>query len=249
MLHRSTAPGRGPMCRSARARTRSRAGPGRPRPAHGRNWHRLACLPAELRHTRGACLDVVDREIRPRTALARLHVRDRRALLPANLRHVVLERAGVRLELPSEQRAPELLTPLRVVRRNLDVHDLTWQRCLLVSSVTAMPPSALTPPGSRENSGSVAARTPGHPDYFRACDRILRARSRGISGPARSRARYGAGSTTVPVPRRAASRSAGLRVRAGLTERCWRPWPGRCPLRCGAVGWLRRERCWSGTAV
>jgi len=37
--------------------------------------------------------------------------------------------------------------------------------------------------------------------------------------------------------------------RAGLTERCWRPWPGCCPLRCGAVGWLRRERCWSGAAV
>ena len=22
-----------------------------------------------------------------------------------------------------------------------------------------------------------------------------------------------------------------------------------CPLCCGAVGWLRRERCWPGTAV
>src|SRR6266581_9132297 len=88
-------------------------------PAHARNRHRLVCLPAELVHTRRTCLDVVDREVRARAALARLHVRDRRTLLPANLRRVVLERAGVRLELPPEQRAPELLALVGVVRRDL----------------------------------------------------------------------------------------------------------------------------------
>src|SRR5216683_2750467 len=154
-------------------------------PAHARNRHRLVCLPAELLHARRPCLDVVDREVRPRAALARLHVRDRRALLPADLRRVVLERAGVRLELPPEQRAPELLAPLGVVRRDLDVHDLTWQRCLLVSSFTAMPPSVLTPPGRVKLIGRPDAGLHG---YFRTRDRVLRARSRSISRPARIRA-------------------------------------------------------------
>src|SRR5215470_3623547 len=116
-------------------------------PAHARYRHRLACLPAELSHAPHTRLDVVDREVRPRAALARLHVRDRRALLPANLRGVVLKRAGVCLELPPKQRAPELLAPTGVVGRDLDVHDLTWHRCLLVWSFAAMPPSALPPSG------------------------------------------------------------------------------------------------------
>src|SRR6266581_1865061 len=149
-------------------------------PAHARNRHRLVRLPAEFRHTRRTCLDVVDREVRPHTALARLHVRDRRALLPANLRGVVLERARVRLEPPPEQRAPELLARLGVVRRDLDVHDLAWQRCLLVSSFTAMPPSVLIPPGPVRLIG----RYPDGwlPDYFHTRDRILRARAPGIPG-------------------------------------------------------------------
>src|SRR6516164_9590471 len=114
--------------------------------AHARNRHRLACLAAELVHACHARLDVIDREVRPHAVLARLHVRDRRALLPADLRGVVLERAGIGLELPPEQRAPELLACLGVVRRDLDVHDLTWHCCLPVLSVTAMPPSVVTRP-------------------------------------------------------------------------------------------------------
>src|SRR6516225_6731949 len=86
-------------------------------PAHGRNRRGLVCLAAEVLHTRRTCLDVIDSEVRPHAALARLHVRYGRALLPADLRGVVLERAGVRLKLPSEQGTPELLAPLGVVRR------------------------------------------------------------------------------------------------------------------------------------
>src|SRR5215471_16925777 len=144
-------------------------------PAHTRNRHRLVCLPAELGHSRRACLDVVDGEVRPRAALARLHVRDRRALLPADLRGVVLERAGIRLELPPEQRAPELLALAGVVRRDLDVHDLTWHHCLLVLPVTAMLPPVLPPPGRVR----LTSRCPdaGPPGYFRTRDRILRTRS------------------------------------------------------------------------
>src|SRR5206468_3392907 len=55
-----------------------------------------------------------------------LHVGDRGAGLVADPGHVVLERSGERLELPPEERAPEL-APLRgVVRRNLNVHRLAW---------------------------------------------------------------------------------------------------------------------------
>src|SRR6516162_9408128 len=160
-------------------------------PAHGRNRCRGACLPAELIHTRRARFNVIDREVRPHTALARLHIRDRYALLAADLGRVVLERAGVRLELPPEQGAPESLALAGVVRRDLDVHDLAWQRCLLVSSFTAMPLSVPAPPGRVKLIGC-------HPDtgpsgYFRTRDRILRPRSRGILRPARIRAGQGAG--------------------------------------------------------
>jgi len=155
-------------------------------PAHARDRHRLICLPAELIDPRRTCFDIVDREVRPCALLARLHVRDRRALLPADLCRVILERAGVRLELPPEQRAPELLAPLGVVRRDLDVHDLTWQRCLLVSSFTAMPPSVVGPRGHVKLIG----RRPdaGPPGYFRTRDRISLARSRRMSRLGRMRA-------------------------------------------------------------
>ena len=105
---------------------------------------------------------------------------------PADLCRVILERAGVRLELPPEQRAPELLAPLGVVRRDLDVHDLTWQRCLLVSSFTAMPPSVVGPRGHVKLIG----RRPdaGPPGYFRTRDRISLARSRRMSRLGRMRA-------------------------------------------------------------
>src|SRR6516225_5440721 len=127
-------------------------------PAHGRDRHRLACLPAEFLYPHRTCLDVVYREVRPHAVLARLHVGDRRALLPANLRRVVLERAGVRLELPAKQGAPELLAPGGVVRRDLDVHDLTWHRCLLVSSLTALPPSVPASPGGLTSSATAEHR-------------------------------------------------------------------------------------------
>src|SRR5262249_51408570 len=48
----------------------------------------------------------------------------RGTLLAAEPGHVVLRRAGVRLELPAEQGAPELARRLGVVRRDLDVHNL-----------------------------------------------------------------------------------------------------------------------------
>src|SRR5262245_24424684 len=100
-----------------------RVGAGR-EPAHARHRHRLVGLAPELGHARGARVDVVDAEVRARAALAGLHVGDRGALLVAEPGHVVLRRAGVRLELPAEQRAPELARLLRVVRRDLDVHNL-----------------------------------------------------------------------------------------------------------------------------
>src|SRR5581483_9133215 len=107
-----------------------RVGAGR-EPAHVRNRHRVAGLAAELADARRAGVDVVDVEVRANAALARLHVRDRPAARVADARHVVLRRPRVRLELPAEERAPELTTLSRVVRRDLDVHDLTGHWCLL----------------------------------------------------------------------------------------------------------------------
>jgi hypothetical protein len=60
--------------------------------------------------------------------------------------------------------SPELLAPRGVVRRDFDVHDFTWHRCLLGSLVTAMPPSVLALRG-RVNS-PAAARMPGYPAIF-----------------------------------------------------------------------------------
>src|SRR5262252_8193649 len=134
-------------------------------PAHGGNRHRLACLPAEFVHPRRACLDVVDCEVGPSAALARLHVGDRRGPRPLNLARVVLERSGIGLELPPEQRAPELLALGGVVGRDLDVHDLTWHRCLLGWSFASMPPSVVTAARPRETH-PVAARMPGYPAIF-----------------------------------------------------------------------------------
>src|SRR5690348_13061291 len=139
-------------------------------PAHAGNRRRLACLPAELVHPRRPRVDVVDREVGPGAAFARLHVGDRRALLPADLRGVVLERAGVGLELPPEQRAPELLALAGVVGRDLDVHDFTWHRCLLGLPLTAMPPPGLTPPDRRTLTGRCPDA--GSFGYFRTSDRI-----------------------------------------------------------------------------
>src|SRR6266436_8121136 len=95
-------------------------------PTHGRHRHRVAGLAAELLHPPRAGLDVVDVEVGAHPVLAGLHVRDRRALLVADPGHVVLRRAGKRLELPAEERAPELLPLGGVVCRDLDVHDLAW---------------------------------------------------------------------------------------------------------------------------
>src|SRR5581483_10092716 len=93
-------------------------------PAHLRDRHRLARLAPELAHARGAGGDVVDVEVGARPALSELHVRDRDALLLADLGHVVLGRPREGLELPPEERAPEPLALTRVVRGNLRVHDL-----------------------------------------------------------------------------------------------------------------------------
>ena len=69
-------------------------------------------------------VDVVDAEVGARPALAGLHVGDRRATLVADPGHVVLGRARVRLELPPEERAPELASLRGVVGGDLEVHDL-----------------------------------------------------------------------------------------------------------------------------
>jgi hypothetical protein len=175
MLPRSTGPEPGPMCRSARARTRSLRVRASREPVHARNRHRLVCLPAEFRHARRTCLDVVDREVRPGTALAGLHVGDRRALLAANLCGLVFERAGICLELPPEQGAPEFLARLGVVRRDLDVHDLTWQRCLLISSFTVPPSLRSAARPGQTHRWSARRRSLD----IRTLDRIMPARSHG----------------------------------------------------------------------
>src|SRR5439155_11122367 len=93
-------------------------------PAHVRHRSRLSGLAAELPHARGTSVDVVHVEVRAYPMLAGLHVADRGAGLVADSGHVVFERSRVRLELPPEERAPEL-APLRgVVRRNLNVNRL-----------------------------------------------------------------------------------------------------------------------------
>ena len=66
--------------------------------------------------------------------LAGLHVGDRPARLLAHPRHVVLERAGKGLELPAEQRAPELAALRGVVGRDLEVNYLGRHCSPLVSS-------------------------------------------------------------------------------------------------------------------
>jgi len=86
---------------------------------------------AALSHPGGAFVDVVDLEVGPGALLAGLHVRDRGALLVADLRHVVLGRARVGLELPAEQGAPELLGGPRVVGRQLEMDDLAGYVLLL----------------------------------------------------------------------------------------------------------------------
>src|SRR5205814_8878017 len=91
-------------------------------PAHAGDRHRLVRLAPELLHARRAGVDVVDVEVRARTSLAGLHVGDRPARLVADLGHVVLGRSGVGLELPPEERAPELAPFRGVVRRDLEVH-------------------------------------------------------------------------------------------------------------------------------
>jgi hypothetical protein len=54
-----------------------------------------------------------------------------RPRLVADAGHVVLEGAGRGLELPPEQRAPELASLRGVVGRDLEVHDLTGHLALL----------------------------------------------------------------------------------------------------------------------
>ena len=37
--------------------------------------------------------------------------------------------------------------------------------------------------------------------------------------------------------------------RTGPIGRSWQRWPGCCPPRCAGAAWLRRGRCWPGTAA
>src|SRR4029077_6963727 len=86
-------------------------------PAHAGDRHAVAGLTAQLADTGAAGVDVVDAEVGTRAALARRHIGDGGARLLADPGHVVLERPGERLELPAEQRAPELAAPPPAVRR------------------------------------------------------------------------------------------------------------------------------------
>src|SRR4029078_3099970 len=96
--------------------------------AHVAHGHAVARLAAQLTHAGGAGVDVVDVEVRARALLAGLHVRDGQAALLPDPGHVVLGRAGVVLELPAEERAPELAALRRVVRRDLEVDYLAGPR-------------------------------------------------------------------------------------------------------------------------
>src|SRR5438067_9645315 len=97
-------------------------------PAVRRNRRLLAGLAAELAHLRDRRLDVrcVEVEVRV-TALLRAHQRS--ACFVADLRHAVLELLRHRRpELPSEDAAPELLRPLDIGCRDLDVNDISCHR-------------------------------------------------------------------------------------------------------------------------
>src|SRR5437773_2220905 len=80
---------------------------------------------AQFPDARGTGVDVVHLEVGARAALAGLHVGDRQPPLVADACHVVLEGAGVGLELPPEQPAPKLAALPGVVGGDLEVHDLT----------------------------------------------------------------------------------------------------------------------------
>src|ERR1700745_4490738 len=94
-------------------------------PAHARHRGRRIRLAAEFPHPRRAGVDVVDVEVGAGAPLAGLHVGDRQAGLITDACHVVLEGTGKGLELPAEQRAPELASLRGVVSRGLEVYDLT----------------------------------------------------------------------------------------------------------------------------
>jgi hypothetical protein len=68
------------------------------------------------------------------------------------------------LELPSEQGAPEVLALGGVVRRDLDVRDLTWHRCLLGCRFAALP--SVRNPARSVQLMPAAAPTPGRPAIF-----------------------------------------------------------------------------------
>src|SRR5207244_4069141 len=121
----------------------------------------LVGLAAELLDARDPVIDVVDVEVGARAALCGLHVRDRGALLVADPGHVVLGRPGIGLELPAEERAPELALLLGVVCRNLDVNDLAGHVAPPLGSVL----SILRPPGGAkiiDRASSSPKRSPSH---------------------------------------------------------------------------------------
>ena len=122
-----------------------------------------ACLPPrQLRHTRGTCLDVIDREVRPRTALARLHVRDRRALLPANLRRRYSNGRG------SPGTATQTKSP-----RTPDPAECRPPGSCARSHLATLPPraaghgdAAVSPYNARAARKLWSCPTPGHPAIF-----------------------------------------------------------------------------------
>src|SRR5512134_2777487 len=94
-------------------------------PAHSGHRQRVAALAAERAHAGRLGVDVVDVEVDARPALLAVGTVDRTARRLGEPGHVVLGRApGVLLELPAEERAPELACPGGVAGRDLEVNHL-----------------------------------------------------------------------------------------------------------------------------
>src|SRR6266567_1953084 len=98
-------------------------------PAHGRDGLWIVGLAAQLFHSCGAGVDVVDLEVD--ADCARVSRKHSSARVLAEPDHVVLHRAFHRLELPAEQVAVELLGSARVACRNLEMDGLSSHEVLL----------------------------------------------------------------------------------------------------------------------
>ena len=98
-------------------------------PAHRRHGHRLVRLTAERFHPGLRRPNVVDVEVRARTAATRLHAADGDARTVVDACHVVLGSRGIRVELPAEEPAVERLRLRGVLGGYLDVHHLPGHAC------------------------------------------------------------------------------------------------------------------------